>query len=121
MSEKNALQTCKDAHKRGLVDFVGFAVHKPRVLTKAVIGSEFDTVLVPLNVLTRQALENLFLLQGVLCWNVVMKPLSAKPANSDNMSVQISLSLVFDEPETKALLGQKSKDMCCLNISHVPF
>src|SRR5665648_44690 len=79
MGTEGSLQTCKEARKQGLVDFIGITRHKPRVLVKAVETGEFDTVLVPLNVVTRQALEDLLPAAkthevGV----IVMKPLSAK-------------------------------------------
>ena len=79
MGADGSLQTCKEARKQGLVDFIGITGHKPRVLTRAVESGEFDTVLVPLNVVTRQALEEL--LPAAKAHDVgvvVMKPLSAK-------------------------------------------
>ena len=36
MGPDGSLQTCKEARKQGLVDFVGITGHKPRVLVKAV-------------------------------------------------------------------------------------
>ena len=36
MSPNGSLQTCKEARKEGIVDFIGITVHKPRVLVKAV-------------------------------------------------------------------------------------
>ena len=50
MSADGSLQTCKEARKQGLVDFIGITGHKPRILTKAVESGEFDTVMVPLNI-----------------------------------------------------------------------
>jgi aryl-alcohol dehydrogenase-like predicted oxidoreductase len=69
------LGTRKEACSRGLVDFIGITSHKPRVLLKAVEANEFDTVLVPLNLVTRQALEELMPLAKD--WSVgvaIMKP-----------------------------------------------
>jgi aryl-alcohol dehydrogenase-like predicted oxidoreductase len=82
MSQDGVLQTCKQARKEGLVDFIGITGHKPRVLVKAIMTGEFDTVLVPLNIVTRQALEEL--LPAAKKHDVgvaVMKPLSAKTSN----------------------------------------
>ena len=112
MGADGSLQTCKEARKHGLVDFIGITGHKPRVLVKAVETGEFDTVLVPLNVVTRQALEELLPTArahdvGV----VVMKPLSAKTSTLITCLYNPSLSLVSDEPELKALLGQNSEAM----------
>ncbi len=112
MSTDGSLQTCKEARKQGLVDFIGITGHKPRVLVKAVESGEFDTVLVPLNVVTRQALEELLPTAkahdvGV----VVMKPLSAKTSTLITCLYKPSLSLISDEPELKALLGKNSDAM----------
>ena len=105
-----SLQTCKEARRQGLVDFIGITGHKPRVLTKAVESGEFDTVLVPLNLVTRQALEELLPTAkahdvGV----VVMKPLSAKTSTLITCLYQPSLSLISDEPELRTLLGESSE------------
>jgi len=54
-----SLQMCKKARSKGLVDFIGVTGHKPHILIKAIETNEFDTILVPLNVVTRQALEEL--------------------------------------------------------------
>ncbi len=112
MSEDGSLQTCKEARKQGLVDFIGITGHKPRVLNRAVLSGEFDTVLVPLNVVTRQALEELLPASkaqdvGV----VVMKSLSAKTSTLITCLYSPSLSLVSDEPELKTVLGQSSDEM----------
>jgi predicted aldo/keto reductase-like oxidoreductase len=112
MSADGSLQTCKEARKQGLVDFIGITGHKPRVLVKAVESGEFDTVLVPLNVVTRQTLEELLPTAkahdvGV----VVMKPLSAKTSTLITSLFSPSLSLISDEPELKTLLGKNSDAM----------
>ncbi len=106
MGEDGSLQTCKQARKEGLSDFIGITGHKPQVLAKAVESGEFDTVLVPLNVVTPQALEELLPTAkahdvGV----VVMKPFMAKTSNLITCLYQPSLSLISDDPELKALLG----------------
>jgi uncharacterized protein len=109
MGAEGSLQTCKEARKEGLVDFIGITGHKPRVLAKAVATGEFDTVLVPLNVVTRQALEELLPVAKKYDVGVVaMKPLSAKTSNLITCLYQPSLSLVSDELELKALLGEDS-------------
>ena len=110
MGSDGSLQTCKEARKQGLVDFIGITGHKPRVLTKAVESGEFDTVLVPLNMVTRQALEELLPTAkahdvGV----VIMKPLSAKTSTLITCLYQPSLSLISDEPELRTLLGENSE------------
>jgi hypothetical protein len=112
MSANGSLQTCKEAQREGLVDFVGITGHKPRVLAKAVQSCEFDTVLVPLNIVTRQALEELLPTAKMHDVGVIaMKPFSAKTSTLITCLYQSSLSLVSDEPELKALLGQNKQSM----------
>jgi uncharacterized protein len=102
-----SLQTCKDAKKEGLTNFIGITGHRPRVLAKAIETGEFDTVLVPINVITRQALEELLPVAKAHDVGVVaMKPLSAKTSNLITCLYQPSLSLVSQEPELKAFLGE---------------
>jgi len=110
--ENGVLQTCKEARHEGLADFIGITSHKPRVLVKAIETGEFDTVLVPLNVVTRQALEELIPTAKAHDVGVaVMKPLSAKTSRLITCLYQPSLSLVCDEPELHTLLGQDTNAM----------
>ena len=107
-----SLETCKKARSKGLVDFIGISSHKPRVLLKAIETNEFDTVLVPLNIVTRQALEELVPLAKDLDIGVAaMKPLSAKTSKIITCLYRPSLSLLSDEPELKALLGKDKASM----------
>lgn len=107
-----SLEMCKKARSEGLVDFIGITSHKPRVLIKAIETNEFDAILVPLNVVTRQALEQLISLAKELDVGVaVMKPLSAKTSRLITCLYNPSLSLLSDEPELKALLGQDTASM----------
>ena len=107
-----SLETCKKARSEGLVDFIGISSHKPHVLVKAIETNEFDTVLVPLNIITRQALEELIPLAKDFDIGVAtMKPLSAKTSNIITCLYTPSLSLLSDEPELKTLLGQDTNSM----------
>lgn len=120
MSEDGSLQTCKDAKKEGLVSFVGITGHKPRVLAKAIKTGEFDMVLVPINVVTRQALEELLPTAKAHDVGVVaMKPLSAKTSNLITCLYQPSLSLVSQEPELKALLGETADQQVTSALRYV--
>ncbi|MCW4019005.1 MAG: aldo/keto reductase [Candidatus Bathyarchaeota archaeon] len=106
------LQTCKEARREGLVDFVGITSHRPRVLVKAIDTGEFDSVLVPLNVVTRQALEELVPYAKTHDVGVIaMKPYFAKTSKLITCFYQPSLSLLSDEPELHALLGQDTDAM----------
>jgi predicted aldo/keto reductase-like oxidoreductase len=120
MGTDGSLETCKEARREGLVDFVGITGHKPRVLTQAVKTGEFDTVLVPLNILTRQALEELLpAAKAQDVGVVVMKPLSAKTSNLITCLYQPSLSLISDEPELKALLGETADEQVNTALRYV--
>jgi uncharacterized protein len=110
MGTDGSLQTCKEAQREGLVRFIGITGHKPRVLKRAVESGEFDTVLVPINLVTRQALEELVPVAKAHDVGVVaMKPFSAKTSNLVTCLYQPSLSLLSREAELEVLLG-KSKD-----------
>ncbi len=112
MGPNGSLGMCKKARSEGLVDYIGITSHKPRVLIKAIKTNEFDTVLVPLNVVTRQALEALIPLAKELEIGVaIMKPLSAKTSKLITCLYEPSLSLLSDEPELKTLLGQDKRSM----------
>ncbi|MCW4015914.1 MAG: aldo/keto reductase, partial [Candidatus Bathyarchaeota archaeon] len=101
-----SLEMCRKARSEGLVDFIGITGHKPRVLMEAIKTNEFDTVLVPINVITRQALEELVPLAKDLNVGVIaMKPLMAKTSRLITCLYQPSLSLLSDQPELKNYLG----------------
>jgi predicted aldo/keto reductase-like oxidoreductase len=112
MGSGGSLEMCKHARSEGLVDYIGITSHKPRVLLKAIETNEFDTVLVPLNVITRQALEELIPRAKELDVGVaIMKPLSAKTSRLITCFYNPSLSLLSDEPDLKSLLGKDTASM----------
>jgi uncharacterized protein len=120
LGEDGSLRTCKDAKKEGLTNFIGITGHRPRVLAKAVETGEFDTVLVPINVITRQALKELIPVAKAHDVGVVaMKPLSAKTSNLITCLYQPSLSLVSQEPELKALLGETADQQVTSALRYV--
>jgi predicted aldo/keto reductase-like oxidoreductase len=106
MSVGGALETCKEARSKGLVDFVGISSHRPNVLVEAIKTGEFDTVLVPLNVVTRQPMEEFLPLAKEHDVGVaVMKPLAMKVANMLTWRYAQSFSLLSNDPELAAFLG----------------
>jgi predicted aldo/keto reductase-like oxidoreductase len=112
MGQNGSLEMCKKARNEGLVDFIGITGHKPHVLLKAIETNEFDTILVPLNVVTRQALEQLIPRAKELDVGVaIMKPLSAKTSQLITCLYNPSLSLLSDEPDLKDLLGSTTDSM----------
>lgn len=75
MGPEGSLSALKEARSEGRVDFIGISGHLPRILIKAIKTGEFDMVLVPLNILTREASEELIPLAKELDVGVVvMKP-----------------------------------------------
>lgn len=75
MGPEGSLSALKEARSEGRVGFVGISGHVPRVLIEAIKTNEFDIVLVPLNVLTREASEELVpLAKDLDVGVVVMKP-----------------------------------------------
>ncbi len=56
---EGSLMALKEAKAQGKVDYIGISGHNPHILAKAAKMGEFDTVLVPLNVLDRRASEEL--------------------------------------------------------------
>lgn len=106
LSADGALETCKEARSKGLIDFIGISSHRPNILVEAIKTGEFDMVLVPLNVVTRQPIEELLPLAKEHDVGVaVMKPLAMKVANILTWRYSPPLSLLSDEPELAAFLG----------------
>jgi predicted aldo/keto reductase-like oxidoreductase len=106
LSAGGAIDTCKKARAKGLVDFIGISSHRPKILVEAIKTGEFDVVLVPLNVVTRQPTEELLPLAkehdvGV----VVMKPLAMKVANMLTWKYSPSFSLLSEDPDLATFLG----------------
>jgi predicted aldo/keto reductase-like oxidoreductase len=75
MGPEGSLAALKEARSEGRVDFIGISGHVPGVLIEAIKTNEFDIVLVPLNILTREASEELVpLAKEMDVGVVVMKP-----------------------------------------------
>jgi len=106
MSPGGALETCKQARSKGLVDFIGISSHRPNVLVEAIKTGEFDMALVPLNVVTRQPTEEFLPVAKEHDVGVaVMKPLAMKIANILTWNYSQPLSLLSDDPELATFLG----------------
>jgi len=72
MAKDGALAALKEAKTQGQIGFIGISGHNPHVLVKAIGTHEFDTVLVPLNILDRNSTENLLSLANELDVGVVI-------------------------------------------------
>ena len=109
---EGSLKACKRAKAMGLVDYIGITGHKPYILLKAIETNEFDTVLVPINIVTRQALEELVPFAKSMDVGVAaMKPFFAKTSNLITCLYKPSLHLISDEPELKNILGKDKISM----------
>ncbi|MDH7476801.1 MAG: aldo/keto reductase [Candidatus Bathyarchaeota archaeon] len=112
MGPEGSLEACKRAKAMGLVDYIGITGHKPYILLKAIETNEFDTVLVPINIVTRQALEELVPFAKSMDVGVAaMKPFFAKTSNLITCLYKPSLHLISDEPELKNILGKDKFSM----------
>jgi hypothetical protein len=75
MKPEGSLTAIKEARKQGKVDFIGISGHRPYILAKAIKTGEFDVVLFPLNLINREATEELLPLAKELDIGIVtMKP-----------------------------------------------
>ncbi len=112
MGPEGSLEACKRTKATGLVDYIGITGHKPYILRKAVETNEFDTVLVPINKVTRQALEELVPFAKSMDIGVAaMKPFFVKVSNLITCLYRPSLHLISDAPELKNLLGEDKFSM----------
>ena len=94
MGENTALSVLKEARSQGKLDFIGLSGHKPYVLAKAIRTGEFDMILVPFNIITREVTEELLPLAKKLDVGVAaMKPFGGP----DLRFVQFELSKIVPE------------------------
>jgi len=75
MGKEGSLSALKEARSHGKLDFIGLSGHRPLILAKAMRTGEFDMILVPFNIMNREAAEELLPLAKELDIGVaVMKP-----------------------------------------------
>jgi predicted aldo/keto reductase-like oxidoreductase len=75
MKTEGSLTALKEARTQGKIDFIGVSGHRPYILANAIKTGEFDVILVPLNLINREATEELLPLAKELDVGiVVMKP-----------------------------------------------
>ncbi len=75
MKAEGSLTALREARTQGRIDFIGISGHRPYILAKAIKTGEFDVILVPLNLINREATEELLpLAKEVDVGIVVMKP-----------------------------------------------
>ena len=104
LGENSALSVLKEARSRGKVDFIGLSGHKPYVLAKAIRTGEFDMILVPFNIITREATEELLPLAKKLDIGVATMKAFGGP---DQRFVQCELAkIVPEKAEFNRILGE---------------
>ena len=120
MDEENSvLSVLKEARSQGKLDFIGVSGHKPYVLAKAIKTGEFDMILVPFNIITREVTEELLPLAKKLDIGVAtMKPFGGP----DLRFVQYELSKIVPEKvEFNRMFGEgnvKTKRSLGYVLSH---
>ena len=75
MGKEGSLSALEEARSQGKLDFIGLSGHRPFILAKAIRTGEFDMILVPFNIINREATAELLPLAKDLDIGVaVMKP-----------------------------------------------
>jgi len=93
-----SLAALKEAKSAGTIGHIGITGHRPYVLAKALRTNEFDTVLVPLNLVTREATEELIPLAKQLDVGVViMKPFGGIDLNYTERDSRAPNPKAFDK------------------------
>jgi predicted aldo/keto reductase-like oxidoreductase len=116
IGKEGSLQALKEARKQGKLDFIGMSGHQPLILAKAIRTGEFDVILVPFNIINREASEELFTLAkdfdvGV----VVMKPFGG--ANLRFAAKEIWAERLPEKAEFARILGEGcNKTKRCLRF-----
>lgn len=102
-----ALEALKDARTRGCVRFIGISGHRPAVLMAALQTGEFDTVQVPVNVVDREAEEELLPYAREQDIGIIaMKPVCGGTLDDPALGIRFCLNSDADV----VLVGMKSAD-----------
>jgi len=105
MAADGSLVAVKEARKQGKVNFIGMSGHRPLILMKAMRTGEFDMILVPFNIINREASEELFPLAKELDIGVViMKPFGG--ANLNFAGRELWASRVPEKAEFNRIMGE---------------
>ena len=105
MGKEGSLSALKEARSQGKLNFIGMSGHRPLVLAKAIRTGEFDMIMVPFNIINREASEELFSLAKELDIGVVaMKPFGG--ADLDFAAKEMWASRVPEKNEFYQILGE---------------
>lgn len=103
ISKNGSLTALKEARRKGIINFIGISSHNPEVLCKALQTNEFDTVMVPFNLINRNASEKLFpLVKEMNIGLIIMKPFGG-PLNERSMEMRKLLNGDLYSSAKKAL------------------
>jgi predicted aldo/keto reductase-like oxidoreductase len=80
MAKEGSLSALKEDRKQGKLDYIGISGHSEFVLAKAIRTGEFDVILIPFNIVNRDAADGLLPLAKELDIGVVVM----KPFGGDN-------------------------------------
>jgi predicted aldo/keto reductase-like oxidoreductase len=105
MSPEGSLTAVKEARQQGKVHFIGMSGHRPLTFMKAIRTGEFDIILVPFNIINREASEELFPLAKELDIGVViMKPFGG--ANLSYAARELWAARVPERAEFNRIMGE---------------
>jgi len=102
---EGSLAAVKEAQRLGKIRYIGISGHRPLILMKAIRTGEFDLILVPFNIINREATEELLPLAKELDIGVVvMKPFGG--ANLGFTAREIWATRVPEKHEFNQILGE---------------
>jgi len=105
MGKEGSLSALKEARSQGKLDFIGISGHRPLILAKAMRTGEFDMILVSLNIINREATEELLSLAKELDIGVaVMKPFGG--SNLGFVGRELWATRVPEKVEFNRILGE---------------
>jgi len=113
MDPDGSLAALKEAKAQGKIDYIGITGHNPYVLVKAIKTGEFDTVLVPLNILDRIATEELIPLAKELDIGIIiMKAMGgcASPLQHPQRDCRFLGKPEVDWPDLSEFIAHFGKD-----------
>lgn len=100
-----AMEALKKAQTAGKIRYIGVTGHRPSVLVQAVKTGEFDTVMPPINVVDREAEEQLMPLAKEMDVGIIaMKPVCGGTLDDPALGIRFCLN----SPADSVLVGMKS-------------
>ena len=100
-----AMEALKKAQVAGKVRYIGVTGHRPSLLVKAIRTGEFDTVMPPINVVDREAEEELMPLAREMDIGIIaMKPVCGGTLDDPALGIRFCLN----SPADVVLVGMKS-------------